>query len=414
MAEQILMLALSPTMEKGVITKWLKKVGDKVKSGEVICEVETDKATMEYESQAEGVLQKIVVPENGQAAIGDCIAIIGQEGEHAAEIPAGKPAAAMPVKAGLAGVAKPAEPEKLKESVSVQAVETGGTEQIKSSPLARKIASQHGLNIHLLTGTGPGGRVVLRDVEQAIAAGRKPAAVISKAAVAEAVLKDEEIPVAGKRKIIAQRLSESMFSAPHFYLKVAVDAGELVRTRQKLNLDPARTISINAFLIKLTAETLKHHPVVNSSWAGDRIIRHGRIDIGLAVALEDGLIVPAVRDCANKGIMAIEAELTELIGLAKAGKLKKEHYGNATFTISNLGSFGVDEFTAIINPPESAILAVGRIRKVPVFDEKGNVAAASMMNMTLGCDHRVIDGAVGARFLSDLKQLIESPISAFY
>ena len=407
MAEQILMLALSPTMEKGTITKWLKKVGDKVASGEVICEVETDKAAMDYESMADGVLLKIVVPQGGQAAIGECIAVIGQEGEGVSDSQADKQVQAEP--------AKPLQ-EPVRQPVSQPKIETSASSQIKSTPLARKMASQHGIEIGSITGTGPAGRVILRDIEQAMASGNKPAksAGAFKTDVSAGILKDEEIPVSGIRKVIAQRLVESKFSAPHYYLKVSADAGELVRTRQKLKIDSAKNVSINAFLIKLTAETMKHHPAINSMWAGDKIIRHGRIDIALAVALDDGLITPVVRDCGNKGIMAIETELAELIAIAKAGKLQKEQYNNSTFTISNLGSFGIDDFTAIINPPGSAILAVGQICKRPVVDAGGNIVAASMMNMTLSCDHRVIDGAVGAAFMSDLKHLIEEPMSAFY
>jgi pyruvate dehydrogenase E2 component (dihydrolipoamide acetyltransferase) len=407
MAEQILMLALSPTMEKGTITKWLKKVGDKVASGEVICEVETDKAAMDYESMADGVLLKIVVPEGGQASIGECIAVIGQEGDGVSDSQADKQVQAEP--------AKPVQ-EPVRQPVSQPKIEASTSSQIKSTPLARKMASQHGIEIGSITGTGPAGRVILRDIEQAMASGNKPAksAGASKTDVSAGILKDEEIPVSGIRKVIAQRLVESKFSAPHYYLKVSADASELVRTRQKLKLDSAKNVSINAFLLKLTAEMIKHHPAINSTWAGDKIIRHGRIDIALAVALDDGLITPVVRDCGNKGIMAIETELAELIALAKAGKLQKEQYNNSTFTISNLGSFGIDDFTAIINPPGSAILAVGQISKRPVVDAGGNIVAASMMNMTLSCDHRVIDGAVGAAFMSDLKHLIEEPMSAFY
>ena len=419
MAEQILMLALSPTMEKGTITRWVKNVGDKVASGDVICEVETDKATMDYESQAEGVLLKIVVPQGSQATIGECIALIGEPGEGVSDSQTEKQVQAEPAESELKKATtqeQPPEQEKVKQPTAQPKIETSISGQIKSTPLARKMASQHGIDIGSITGTGPAGRVILRDVEQAMASGNKPAksAAVSKIGISAGILKDEEIPVSGKRKVIAQRLVESKFSAPHYYLKVSADAGQLVRTRQKLKLDSAKNISINAFLLKLTAETMKHHPAINSTWAGDKIIRHSSIDIGLAVALDDGLITPVVRDCGNKGIIAIETELAELIALAKAGNLQKEQYSNATFTISNLGSFGIDEFTAIINPPGAAILAVGQISKRPVVDVDGNIAAALMMNMTLSCDHRVIDGAVGAAFLNDLKHLIEEPMSAFY
>lgn len=406
MAEQVLMLALSPTMEQGVITNWLKKVGDKVKEGEVICEVETDKATMEYESQVAGTVLKITVPEGGQAGVGDCIAVVGEEGEDVSSFD-------MPVPPVKEEAAKPEKkPEELQEKTPVVVPKAEG---IKSTPLARKMATEHELDLAVITGTGPGGRITVKDVEQAINPEKTPpvtsAQILSKTIEP---LKDEEIEITQKRRVIAERLAGSKFSAPHYYLKVSANVDELLRTRKKLKQGSNKNISLNAFIMKIVAEAIKHHPEINSSWADEKIIRHSRIDIALAAAQEDGLITPMVRDCGNKGILAIDEELKVLIEKARTNALSQEEYTGSTFTISNLGSFGIEEFTAIINPPESAILAIGQAVKTPVVDIDGNITTASVMKLTLSCDHRIIDGAVSAAFLADLRQIIESPISAFY
>ncbi len=427
MAQQLQMLALSPTMEKGAITKWLKKVGDQVNQGDVICEVETDKATMDYECPEEGTLLKIVTNEGDQAAVGDVIAIIGQQGEDISSMepqkqqsqPEQKPEPEqekqqqqeVPETQHQAAKTMEKQAQQKRQEVPPEKEET--KTQVKSTPLARKLAKERGMDLSQLQGTGPAGRVVVRDIEQAIEdqTEKKPA---SRQTQPKQKLEDQQIPISPMRKVIAERLSQSMFTAPHYYLKVAVNAQELITTRQKLKLDPSRKVSYNSFLIKLSAEAIKHHPMINSSWAQDKIIKHSSIDIGLAVAIENGLITPVVRDCGNKGIMEIEKEMTDLIELAKKGQLKKDQYEGATFTISNLGHYGIDEFTAIINPPASTILAVGMIANQPVVDDSGNIVPKPIMKLTLGCDHRIIDGAVGAAFLNDLKNFIEEPISAFY
>jgi pyruvate dehydrogenase E2 component (dihydrolipoamide acetyltransferase) len=444
MAQQIQMLALSPTMEKGVITKWLKKTGEKISEGEVICEVETDKATMEYECPEEGTLLKIVVEEGAEAAVGEVIAMVGEEGEDVSSLdkktqekpedgpdeksseeeadeksekPEKKEKSEKKEKAGTEeNKQESSEPKKKPEKKKQKPEDENIKNKVKSTPLARKLAKQHGVELSNISGTGPAGRIVVRDVEQAIKKSSKPEKTQADQRTPRktAGLQDEEVPVSSMRKAIAGRLAESKFSAPHYYLKVDVDASELIVTREKLKLDSSKKISFNSFLIKLAAEAVKHHPVINSSWAESKIVRHGSVDVGLAVAVKDGLITPVVRDCGNKGIMEIESELAELIELARNGGLKKDLYEGNTFTISNLGSYGIDEFTAIINPPASAILAVGRITDKPVINTAGNITAGSMMSLVLSCDHRVIDGAAGAAFLSDLKRFIEEPISAFY
>ena len=395
MAEQVLMLALSPTMEEGTIVSWHKKVGDSVAQSDIICEVETDKATMEYESVNEGTLLKILVPDGGKAKVGDPIAVVGESGEdisglveaaksgteekaaaapEAESEPAPKPAAeAKPA----AGARQEGAPEGA--APTQRAVQPAPTAGLKASPLARKMASEQGIDLRTVRGSGPGGRIVKRDMEKALrrAASYGPAAAVGIAGPAytpaaagpTASGRDEQVPVSGKRKIIAKRLSESKYSAPHYYLRIDVDAGPMMAARARLNArlpkEAGGKVSPNAFLIKLVAQTLKSYPSVNASWQGDTILHFGKIDIALAVAQEDGLITPVVRDCGSKGIVQIDRELKVLIDKALKNKLAPEEYNGATFTISSLGTSGILEFTAIINPPGSAILAVGRIHKAP-------------------------------------------------
>lgn len=471
MAEILPMLALSPTMEEGVIARWAKAEGDDVASGDVLCEVETDKAVMDYESTVEGKLLKILAGEGDACAIGEPIAIVGAEGEDIegliAEAQSQREGKAKPAKkkekaeAEQAGEgeqeaeaegeqAKKEEKEKQKKEEPTKpagpsaeelarAREAAGAQQraqqrapggaplagVKASPLARKLAAEAGLDLRRISGSGPDGRVVKRDVEAAAAAGVgvKPAAVSAGAAAelpAGAVLPpvvtltDEAVKVSPMRKTIAQRLSESKFSAPHYYLTIAIAMDEILEARRQLNAQLAGKVSLNAFLMKMAAMALARHPVVNATWGGETIQRHGRVDIGLAVALDDGLVAPVVRDCLGKGVIAIDRDLQPLIAKARAGKLTPQDYAEATFTVSNLGNYGIDEFTAIINPPGSAILAVGQIARTPVVDEDDELTIRSMMKVTLSCDHRVIDGAEGAAFLRDFKAICEAPVRALY
>jgi pyruvate dehydrogenase E2 component (dihydrolipoamide acetyltransferase) len=431
MAEAVLMLALSPTMEEGTITRWHKKEGETVAQGDLLCEVETDKAAMDYESVNQGTLLAILVPAGGRAAVGAPIAVVGQPGEDVSSFRA--PAAApAPAAAAAADAAAPSSGPRVEavragapsrpEAVAPPApppMPSSGLRRIKASPLARRLARERRLDLGRIAGSGPGGRVVKQDLAAARSlppgvAGLGPAPAPAPQGVA--VLQDQRIPLSGKRKVIAQRLAESKFSAPHYYLKIDVDAGRFVETRERLNarLGEEARISVNALLMKIAAEALKRHPIINSGWKGDHILSYARADIGLAVAQEDGLITPLVRDCGAKGVLAIERELAELIARARVNRLKPEEYTGATFTITNLGSYGILEFTAIINPPGSAILAVGRIRRVPVAEEGDRLVVRPQMILTLSCDHRVVDGAVGAAFLKDLKALIEDPVDALY
>jgi pyruvate dehydrogenase E2 component (dihydrolipoamide acetyltransferase) len=433
MAEKVQMTALSPTMEEGTIVTWNKSEGDSVSPGDLLCEVETDKATMDYESTQDGTLLKIVRGEGESAAVGDIIAILGEEGEdiddlvkEAEEAGSG---AAESTEATEKAPAAPGEdesstaekPSSAKQAAPTEADRaksqpTGEAGIVKASPLARKLADQRGIALSDVQGSGPGGRVVKRDIEsyearpsEAAAAG---AGEYGRPALAPG--EDRTIPVTGKRAVIAKRLAESKFTAPHYYVKASADMAGVIAGRNALNAELPEKASFNAFIIKLAAEALKKHPNVNASWEGDVIREFGSIDIGLAVDVGNGLITPIVRNCGNKGVVAIDGELKELIQKARDGKLVPEEYTGATFTVSNLGSFGIEEFTAIINPPGSAILALGETKKQPIVGENDEISIRPIMKMSLSCDHRVIDGAAGGRFLHDLVRIIENPIRVLY
>ncbi len=464
MAEKVVMLALSPTMETGTIVKWMKREGDGVQSGEVLCHVETDKATMEYESVNEGVLLKIAVPEGKEAKVGQTIAVVGEKGEDISELldeieteaeaaagrlpgeeeaavvsgrlpgeeeatvvagrPPGEEVAAV-VAGRLPGEEEAAarEPEGGAQLEEVQGARLPGG--VRASPMARHLAGHHSIDLRLIRGSGPGGRIVKRDVESLLE-GHPAKPVVTKAAtpkpqvaavgvesVAGALPVLQRVPVSGMRKAIARRLAEAKFSAPHYYLKTAVNVESLLEARKGINARlKDEKLSFNAFLIKFAAEALRRHPMVNAGWQGDAILQFGRADIGLAVALPDGLIAPIVRDCWNKGIVQIDSELRTLVDRALSKKLRPEEYTGATFTISNLGSYGIQEFTAIINPPGSAILAVGEAKRQPAVGEDERIVVRTTMALTLSCDHRVIDGAVGALFLKELQGMIENPVTA--
>jgi pyruvate dehydrogenase E2 component (dihydrolipoamide acetyltransferase) len=420
MAEKLLMMALSPTMTEGTITKWRVAEGAAFKAGELLCEVETDKASMDYEAPKDAVLLKILLSEGGKAAVGESIAVIGSAGEDpgpaiAMAIPEARKGPTMPTApVALAGGAAEAPAAPVAEGSSAAVGPSAPSSYPPSSPLARSLARELGLDLRGARGSGPGGRVVERDVRGLASRGSSTPQTEAPHTAAPASLQsgpspERRVPVSGKRAVIARRLSESFFTAPHFYLKRRADSGPLMALREATKAGRERSISLNAFLVKLAAEAIARHPYVNSSWEGDSIVERSSIDIGLAVALPDGLITPLVRDCARKSITAIDEELSLLIAKAKDKGLQPAEYEGAGFTISNLGSYGVEEFTAIINPPGSAILAVGAAVKEPFVREDGSVGVRRAMALTLGCDHRVIDGAAGARFLSTLVSFIEDP-----
>ncbi len=400
MAEKVLMLALSPTMEEGVIVKWIKSEGDSVEQGDILCEIETDKATMEYESPAEGTLLKIIAHEGQAVPVGRDIAIIGRPGEDIfaliEEVPAPTPAEKAPV--------EKARPARKQPQVSAPAAEG----RLRSSPSARKLAKERGIDLSAVQGSGPQGRITRSDVEKAASGAVAPAPPEI------AGLTDQTLPVTQKRKVIADTLSKSKFTAPHYYLRVTAAVDNLMQARTRLNDKIGQKVSVNAFLMKFVAETLKQHPMINATWQDDAIVMHGTADIALAVAQPDGLIAPVVRKCDAKGVIQIDRELKTLIEKTRKQALTRADYANSTFTISSLGTFGIEEFTAIINPPNSAILAVGKIMKIPVAGDDDRIRIGRCMKLTLSCDHRIIDGTVGAAFLRDLKEMIEYPVHELY
>lgn len=415
MAEIIRMPRLSDTMEEGNIVSWLVKEGDKVSPGDVLAEVETDKATMELESFNEGVLLYIGVKE-GPVPVDGIIAIIGAKGDDFKKLLAEAESAAP--KAEEKEEATPAKtPEKVTPAPAAQAaptpaatVETNhNTDRILASPLARSLAAEKGYNLDQIPGSGDGGRIIKRDVETFTPS----VASSSNSKQAPRALAPDiqygDTPVSQMRKVIARRLSESKFGAPHFYLTVEIDMGNAMAARKQVNAHPDIKVSFNDIIMKACAVALRKHPAINSSWHGDKITYHEEINIGVAVAIPDGLMVPVVRDTDLKSLTQINAEVKELAGKAKSKKLSGEEMTGNTFTISNLGNFGIEEFTAIINPPDACILAVGSIMQKPIVKD-GEIVVGNVMKVTLSCDHRVVDGVTGANFLATLKGMLESPM----
>ena len=403
------MEALSPTMEEGQVVKWLKSEGDGVKTGEVIAEIETDKATMELTARGDGVLRAILVGEGGTAPVGEVIALIGTADEDISELQAASLAASEGNGAGEGGGGGGPSDAELAARTDAPAGEApaSGSDsaidgRIKASPLARRLATESGVELSDVSGSGPAGRIVKRDIEAAIAA--SPTVVPSGAEF-------EDVPLSQMRKTIARRLTESIGPVPHFFLTIEVDMGRAMEARRTINAmleGEGRKISLNDLIIRATAAALKRHPACNAHWLGDSIRLFNRVHIGVAVAVEDGLITPIIRDADLKGVAQIGAEVRELAGRAREKKLQPNEYTGATFSISNLGMFGIQEFTAVINPPEAGILAVGGVEEVPVV-EAGQVVVRSRMKITMSCDHRVIDGALGAAFLATLKGMLEEP-----
>jgi pyruvate dehydrogenase E2 component (dihydrolipoamide acetyltransferase) len=412
---EILMPRLSDTMEEGVVSAWHKKPGDKVSAGDALVDIETDKALMEYEAYEDGVLGEILVAEGGSATIGTPIAVLVTDGAAPSPSPAApaKAPAEAPA-AAPAGNGAPAEPE--------VAAARNGRSRPPSSPLARRIARENGIDLTTLSGSGPGGRIVRADVEAASlnTAVRSTQPVVPPApqtaapqATAEAVRPQdadtEQVPLSRIRKVTARRLAESMRTAPHFYLTRVVDVEELLAFRATLNaaLAPAK-VSVNDLIVKACATALRANPVLNVSFTEDYLLVHKRVNIGVAVALEEGLVVPVIRDADQKSVSQLGAETRELAGRAREQRLTPQEMSGGTFTVSNLGMFGVDAFTAVINPPEAAILAVGATRKDVVFRD-GEVIPRDRMTLTLSIDHRACDGATGAAFLGQLTDLLENP-----
>jgi pyruvate dehydrogenase E2 component (dihydrolipoamide acetyltransferase) len=446
----ILMPALSPTMEKGNLAKWLKKEGDKVKSGDVIAEIETDKATMEVEAVDEGTIAKILVPEGTQdVAVNDVIAVLAGDGEDVKAAGAGAasappkpaaqaPAAAKPAPAPAAAAApaaapapKPAAPAAPAPQAAASAPQANGHSRTFSSPLARRLAKEAGIELARINGSGPHGRVIARDVEEAKSGKglKAPAAAPAGAPGIAPSISDKQIlalfepgsyeviPHDGMRRTIAQRLTASVQTIPHFYLTIDCDIGKLLAAREEINAaapkdkekKPLYKLSVNDFVIKAMAVALQRIPNCNVSWTEGGMLRHKHSDIGVAVAMPGGLITPIIRNAETKSLSTISAEMKDFAARARARKLKPEEYQGGTTAVSNLGMYGINHFTAVINPPHATILAVGTSEERPVV-RSGKIEIAHMMSVTLSCDHRAIDGALGAELIGAFKMLIENPV----
>lgn len=431
------MEALSPTMEEGVLAQWTKNEGDEVKQGDVIAEIETDKAIMELVARGAGVLRKQMIAAGGTAPVGTVIGVIAAADEDISSIVdsagGGTPAAASVAPAPAAAPSSPATPapapaandpaapQKGSETEPAQEAPpqpaAGDGSRPKSSPLARRLASEQGIELASLSGSGPGGRIVKRDIEAALASGSHAshsagASAPARAADSEADYTD--IPLTQIRKTIARRLSESIGPIPTFYLTAEYDISRVNELRSAMaDLGKEFKVSVNDIIIKAVATALAQHPEVNAHWIGDGIRQFNRVHIGMAVAIDDGLITPVIFDADKKGLAEISAESRELAGKARDRKLKPEEFTGSTFSVSNLGMFGIDQFTAIINPPEVGILAVGTASDTPVVVD-GELTIQKRLRVTMSCDHRAVDGATGAKFLQTLRRLLENPLMLIY
>ncbi len=419
MAEIIEMPKLSDTMEEGGIASWLKKEGEFIEEGEAFVEIETDKATMEYNSPAEGYLLKILVPAGKTSPLNQPIAVLGEKGEKvdiaALTQKSGKPTS-VPEAPSKAKAESAPEPKAKAPEPRAAASSPSPTERMRASPLAKKMAADKQLSLDQIEGSGPQGRVVQRDIENALreGEGQKPAPVEAKAPAAAPQKGDQDLPLSMMRKTIAKRLQSAKSEAPHFYLTRSVNMTRFNDWRTRLNLEAEERklpkVSVNDLLVLAAARALVKHPEVNSSWQGDSIRRFAAVHVAIAVAIPDGLITPVISNANQLGARDIAAQSRELIEKAKKGQLKPEEYQGGTFSISNLGMMGIEHFTAIINPPQAAILAVGATIPTPWVGAEGVVLVQPRMTMTLSCDHRVVDGAVGASFLQTLAAYLEDPL----
>jgi pyruvate dehydrogenase E2 component (dihydrolipoamide acetyltransferase) len=432
MATEILMPALSPTMEEGTLAKWLVKEGDTVNSGDILAEIETDKATMEFEAVDEGILGKILIAEGTEGVkVNTPIAVLVEEGEDVSAVAAPKPAAPATAAPAPAAAAPAAPAPAAASAAAAPAAPKSGGSRVFASPLARRIAAEKGLDLSQIKGSGPHGRIVRADVEDATAApaaaaaptaapAAAPAAAAPQGMATDMVLKlyadrdYEEVVLDNMRKTISARLTEAKQTIPHFYLRREVQLDALLAFRAEINATLASRgvkLSVNDFIIKACALALQAVPDANAVWAGDRILKLKPSDVAVAVAVDGGLFTPVLRDAETKSISALSAEMKDLATRAKARKLAPTEYLGGSFAISNLGMFGIDSFDAVINPPHGSILAVGAGVKKPVVAEDGSIKPATVMSMTLSVDHRVIDGALGAQFLKAVMENLENPVA---
>lgn len=410
MAEIIRMPKLSDTMTEGVVAEWHKKVGDAVESGELLADIETDKATMEFESFQDGVLLHIGIEKGQTASVDAILAVLGEKGEEfqslidADIVPGNEEVEPAPISITTPEASAPAAPINTPAAIPVAIVNDGS---VKASPLAKKLANEKGIDLATVNGSGDNGRIVKADIDSY----RLPAANSYKGGKATPAGQESffEVPVSQMRKTIARRLAESKFSAPHFYLSMEIDMGNVMAARKAVNAAQDIRVSFNDFVVKATAIALKKHPLINSSWLEDKIRYNDHVNIGVAVAVDEGLLVPVVRFADTKTLPQISLEVKELAGKARDKKLQPAEWEGNTFSISNLGMFGIESFTAIINPPDAAIMAIGGIIEKPVVKD-GQIVAGHTMKVTLSCDHRVIDGAMGSEFLNTFKSMLEQPV----
>jgi len=426
MATYIEMPKLADTMTEGTLVKWRKNVGDKVEVGDVVAEVETDKATMEMEAFDKGTLHKYLVSEGQKVPIGAPIALLLGKGENPpadGDLPAAKAQAAPAASAAQPAQSAPAASVQASEAKAAP-VASSSSERVRISPFARKIAAEKGVDISSLQGSGPGGRIIARDVESGKAAAPKPSTAKTSVAAAPAAVPatpagagDKQIPLSGMRRVIADRLLASKTQIPHFYLNIEVDAAPLMKLRAQLNEASESAggpkLTVNDFVLKAVVAAAVKVPAVNASFAGDSIIQYGSIHLSVAVAVEEGLVTPVIRDVQKKSLREISDAVKDLATRARNKKLKPDEYAGGTLTVSNLGSYGIESFSAIINPPQALILSIGAIVKKPVVGANDQIVAGQRMAIGLSADHRVVDGAVGAQYLAELRRLIENPTLMF-
>ena len=408
MAEIVRMPKLSDTMTEGVVAEWHKKVGDEVSSGELLAEIETDKATLEFESFFDGYLLHIGIGQGESAPVNDVLAVIGDKGEDitellasaASETPAEeKKEEAAPVQESSKAQATPAPAPNPASVVAAPVANTNGNGRVMASPLAKIMAEMKGINLSQVSGSGEGGRIIKRDIENYSPATGGSVGVESYT----------DVPNSQMRKAIARSLTASKFSAPHFYLKMEVDMDNAIAARKAINSQEGVKVSFNDMVVKAVAAALRKHPKVNADWMGDAIRYNNHIHVGVAVAVEDGLVVPVVKFTDNKGISEIGTEIKDLAGRARDKKLQPDEMQGGTFAVSNLGMYGIEDFTSIINPPNGCILSVGQIKQTPVVKD-GAIVPGNVMKLSLSCDHRVVDGAIGSAFLKTLKDFLENPV----
>jgi len=417
MITKVVLAKLSPTMEEGTIVKWSRQEGDAVKVGDVLAEIETDKANMEMEALGAGVLRKILVPAGGKAAVGALIGVIADAGEDVSAVIAGAASSAASPAPAPAAKATPAAPTAAAPAPKAPAASSPPgpapvvpfpAGRVKASPLARAIARRQNVSLGSVRGTGPGGRIIKRDIEGYLAAPAAAASPTSASRSVPTITPGQELPLSSMRRTIARRLSESKFTAPHFYVTVEIDMDAAVSLREQLQRAEEIKVSFNDLVVKACARALTRFPSVNASWAGEKIVTHADVHVGVAVSIPDGLITPVVRNADRTPLLEISRQIKDLASRARERKLRPEEFAGSTFTVSNLGMFDVTEFTAIINPPESCILAVASVRRVPVA-VGDTVAVGYRMNVTLSSDHRVVDGVLAAQFLAEVRRLLENP-----